>query len=197
MGRVHTLTIKVHPSLILWLSIFFYLTPQLLLPFFLAAGFHELGHYLMLKKLKKSPSTLVLSFSGASMETPALSYREEGLAATAGPAFSFLLSILWPLWPLLGLYSLILGILNLLPAAGLDGARILSSILYQHASPDKAKILSQQISFCTCLLLSILSTLMALHFRLGIWPLLLTGGFLLKTLFRNQQADCFFKGFLL
>lgn len=186
MGRTNALTIKVHPSLILWLSIFFYLSPQLLLPFFLAAGFHELGHYIMLCHLKKSPTRLTLSFSGAAMDTPVLSYREEGLAAAAGPVFSFLLAMMLPIWQVAGLYSLILGTLNLFPVAGLDGARILSAVLYSRFPPWKARSLRKIISIITCLMLCLTTCFLAFQFRLGIWPLILAGIFLTKNLFPAQ-----------
>lgn len=187
MGGAYTLNLTVHPSLILWLSIFFYLSPQLLLPFFLAAGFHELGHYIMLCHLKKSPIVLTLSFSGATMDTPVLSYQEEGLAAAAGPIFSFLLATMLPLWPVMGLYSLVLGLLNLLPVAGLDGARILSAVLHRQYPPWKARSLIKIISAITCLTLCLTTWFLTTKFHLGIWPLILVGIFLTKNLFPAQE----------
>lgn len=120
------------------------------------------------------------------MDTPVLSYREEGLAAAAGPAFSFLLVILLPLWPVMGLYSLILGLLNLLPVAGLDGAHILSALLHKQISPSKADSLTKFISGTTCLLLCLFTCFLTLRFHLGLWPLVLSGIFLAKNLLSPQ-----------
>lgn len=181
--------LSVHPSLILWLSIFFYVSPELLLPFFLASAFHELGHFLVLKKLQKPPIALNLSFSGAAMETPFLNYREELLSAAAGPIFSLLLAALWPLWPVTGMYSMILGVFNLLPVAGLDGSRILSAFLHMRCSPHTARTLCWVISIAACLVLLLWATILAFYFHFGLWPILFTGIFSLKRTLQTEGKE--------
>lgn len=177
--------IHVHPSLILWLSILFYLSPGLVLPFLFAAGFHELGHALMLWKLGKSPKRLLLSFSGAKMETLPMGYREERLAAAAGPVCSFLLFLLWPVFPVTALYSFILGVINLFPVPGLDGYRILKTTLYLRVSQEKAEQMTNIISITLSMALSLCTSFLAAYFDLGLWPVILVAVFL----FRSIQGD--------
>jgi hypothetical protein len=66
--------VQVQPSLVLWLSMLFYLRPRLLGAFLLAAGLHELGHYGALVLLGRRPGGVTLSVLGAEMAVPALGY---------------------------------------------------------------------------------------------------------------------------
>ena len=72
--------ISVHPSMILWLSILIYLQPRLSIAFLLAAAVHELGHVTALSLMGKPPNQLSLSFLGANMDVPALSYGQAAMA---------------------------------------------------------------------------------------------------------------------
>ena len=176
------MTCTVHPSLILWLSILFYLDRHILLPFFLAAALHELGHYLMLRFLGKPPHAIILGFSGAQMETRSLTYREELYAAAAGPAVSLLLGVALPLWPALAVYSVILGCFNLLPIPGLDGGRSLSSLLMMHLRPETARRICKYMAMLTALAVwgGALYLSGPLHF--GMWPILLAAMLLYRAL---------------
>lgn len=180
------MTIQVHPSLIVWLSILFYLSPQLLLPFFLAASIHEAGHYLMLCRLKMPPSRLTISFTGAAMEIGSLSYREEVLAAAAGPTLSLILALLWPLCPKTALYSLILGLVNLFPVPGLDGYRILQGLMQEKLEPGQASMVIWVVSVCFGIILTLVSIFLSLHGRLGCWPLVLSYYFLIRSLIQRM-----------
>lgn len=184
MGRAGPLTprIQVHPSLILWLSILWYLDSAVVLPFLAAAGFHELGHALALYSLDKPPSTIRLSFAGAVMEVPGLSYREELFAAAAGPAASLLLGLLTPLWPGLGLYSLALGLFNLLPLYGLDGSRMLRAFLLPRCSLDAAETRCRAAAVTTALILLWGALRLWRQGSWGLWPVVLAGYLLLKAL---------------
>ncbi len=180
------MNVSLAPSAILWLSVLFYLDGKLLLPFFLAAAVHELGHLLALRRMGHSPGRIVLRFTGAAMEIPALSYRQELLAAAAGPLASLLLGALLPLFPAFGLYSLILGLFNLLPIPGLDGGRILRCAALLALSPDAALRLCRLAALVSALGLWALGLWLALPKGLGLWPLLVAGLFLFKALVMEQ-----------
>lgn len=174
--------ITVHPSLILWLSVLFYLDGQILLPFLLAAALHELGHALALRLLGKAPLALRLSFSGARMETPPLSYWEELWAAAAGPGLSLLLGLTFPLWPELALYSVMLGLFNLLPIPGLDGGRILACMLLLHLKEHTARRICQYLAILTALALWGGAVYLACPLGFGLWPIALAALLLYKAL---------------
>ena len=152
-----------------------------MLPFLAAVGFHELGHYLALCRMDRTPKAIRLSFSGAVMEMGNLSYREEFLAAAAGPAASLLLGLLSPLWPALGLYSLALGLFNLLPLCGLDGSRMLRCGLLQNFTIAMTESICHTAATGTALLL-FLGALWLRRGGWGLWPVVLSGYLLLKAL---------------
>lgn len=172
---------SVHPSLILWLSVLYYLSGAVVVPFLAAAALHELGHTLALYALDKPPQALRLSFAGAVMETPPLGYREELLAAAAGPGMSLPLGLLTPLWPALGLYSLGLGLFNLLPLFGLDGGRMLRCGLLMHLPERIAGRICRWAAVGTGLIL-----LLGAHWLQrtgwGLWPVVLAAFLLGKAL---------------
>lgn len=168
--------------MLLWLSVLFYLRPKLVLPFLGAALFHELGHFLALCLMKKKPLRLSLTFTGAAMETPALSYRQTICAAGAGPAFSLLLGLLFPLTPVLSAYSLLLGLFNLLPIPGLDGGRMLESFLYLHLSEAAARTCAAWAGLIFAAGLCAVAVAGAAWLQLGLWPVALAAVFLFKAM---------------
>lgn len=174
--------IQVHPSLILWLSVLWYLSSDLVVPFLLAAALHEAGHWLALCSMQKPPCSIQCSFSGAAMETPPLSYREELIAAAAGPGASLLLGLLMPLWPELGFFSLGLGLFNLLPLWGLDGGRMLRCALLLHLPEATAESVCRWVSAGTGTVLVLLAFHAAQRYHLGLWPVAAAVFLLLKAL---------------
>lgn len=174
--------IAVHPSLILWLSVLYYVSGAVVLPFLAAAALHELGHALALYALNKPPRSLRLSFAGAVMEAPHLSYREELLAAAAGPGISLLLCLLAPLWPALGLYSLCLGLFNLLPLLGLDGGRMLRCGLLLHLPEQTANRICRIAAVGTGAVLLLVAVWLWQIAGWGLWPVVLASCLLGKAL---------------
>lgn len=171
---------------------------EMALPCLLAAAFHECGHLLFAKRLHIPISELKLDLFGAriSVSPGLISYKEEFFLAAAGPLFSFLLSFVLdcPLLVHLGIddfrffvnlreSSLFLGILNLIPVKGFDGARMLSALLSSMLSPDFAEKVDR---FLTGIFLILL-------WGISVYLLLMTGGGLSLFVF---SLGLFFKVFL-
>ena len=182
MGKPHSLKLTVHPSVILWLALLFYQRAAVLLPFLLAAAVHELGHLLALRLLRHPLPSITLSFSGAVMETGLLSYRDELLAAAAGPLASLAAGSFLPLWPEFGLYSVILGLFNLLPLPGLDGGRMLRCAAMLLLPPESASRICRVLGICTGLALWGCALYLTFRLQCGLWPLLLGAMLLTKAL---------------
>lgn len=172
----------IHPSVILWLSVLYYLTPEVVFPFLLASIIHEIGHYIVLCKLKKAPISLTVTFSGAVMETPPLGYKEELFAALGGPVASFLCGLFIPFFPAFGLYGIILGLVNLIPIPGLDGDKILKNSLSITLGPEKSDTLCAITAVFAALLLFLGSITLSRQQEMGWWIVALTAIFLLRSL---------------
>ena len=181
--------ISVHPSMVLWLSILIYLQPWLSIAFLLAAAVHELGHVMVLSLMGKPPDHLTLSFLGANMDVPALSYGQAAMAYASGPLFSLILSLYLPICPALGLMSLALGLFNLLPICGLDGSGILVSLLSMHFAPETAQRTARIVSIVLCMLALPFAVWAGKRYQMGLWLPALAGLLLVKSIYlvaRNE-----------
>ncbi len=146
----------------------------------LAAAVHELGHLALILGQGSMPCRLVLGFSGASLycRYPQPSVKQEFLRALAGPAAGL---ALWAalrgtesgFLRLCGNMSMMLSLVNLLPAAGLDGDRILGCLLPQLLSAEQWEKLSIRLGFFSALLALCLGILHSPQlFLYGLWLLL-------------------------
>ena len=156
--------IPIHPTFIL--LFFWFLLSGVVLEFFILIGvvlIHELGHYVVAKKLGYKLSGFYLAPYGVSLnykDGKFLPYDEVKIAL-AGPmanfALSFLLLGLWWLFPVLYCFtyqianlSLFLALFNLLPAYPLDGGRVLVSALSEKLGRKKALKISIAFNIAFC-----------------------------------------------
>ena len=127
--------LRISPGVPLLLAAFVWLASPLLLGAILSAAVcHELGHWLVLRRVGGRIQRLHITVFGAEMQVDdrRISYGGELLAAAAGPMINLLLAaaigLLGRWWEPMYLFAgaqLVLGAFNLLPALPLDGGRIL------------------------------------------------------------------------
>ena len=143
----------------------------------IAAAFHELGHLALILLQGSLPKRLTLDVSGACLRCygPEPSANQEFLRAMAGPAVGLVL------WLVLhssvngflsaaGEMSLMLSLVNLLPAPGLDGGRVLNAIITGTVSPDFRDDLFERLGILTSLLAVLLGVLHSPQlFLYGLW----------------------------
>ena len=124
---------------------------------------HELGHTAAALLLHKKPIAVRIMPTGINiLLPPASSYTEEFLIASAGPFMNFLYAAACVFLPY-GIggtvrgVSLLLGTINLLPLAPLDGGRILSACLAPLFGADVCGMISDFFSLILLALLWVLS----------------------------------------
>lgn len=146
----------------------------------LAAAAHELGHLALILRQGNLPRRLTLDISGACLRCfgPEPCARQELLRAMAGPGTGLLL------WLLLrgnaigflrsvSEMSLMLSLVNLLPAPGLDGGRVLGCLLPGLMAAGQWERLSGILGSLSVLLTAALGILHSPQlFLYGLWLLL-------------------------
>ena len=110
------------------------------LPILYAMGVHELAHVVMMLACGGRVRRLTLRFADLRIDAAGLGYRQELLAALAGPLVNLVCGALFCMRsPAFAAYSLMLGIYNLLPVWPLDGGRALYLLLVWLAGPETAE----------------------------------------------------------
>ena len=143
------------------------------LPFVCAAALHEAGHLAMLLWLRQPVHSLCLGLQGAVLRTGPLRYRDELLAAAAGPAMNLALLLAFSrTLPRFALVNFCLLAYNLLPFYPLDGGRLLRAVL-RTLLPLRAAVWAERgvCLLCGALLLACAGYL-TLCWHAGPWPLL-------------------------
>lgn len=150
----------------------------------IAAAAHELGHLAVILRQGGTPKRIRLDISGVCLECAAEepNVRQEFLRAAAGPAAGLLL------WLLLrgsdeaflrstASMSLMLSLVNLLPAEGLDGRRALYC-LCANAAPSAARetLLRALEWLCAAAAVTIGILSSPQLFLYGLWLILRTAG---------------------
>lgn len=157
--------------------------------FLSAVLLHECGHLaaflwlgLRFPELHCGPSVLRLQAKNL------LTYRQEALIAAAGPALNLIVCLIL----LIGLRSFCFGaaihlglaLINLFPADGTDGGRLLSSLLCLHCKIDRAEHICRivyAVSACLALFISLYFLLCgSTHFSGFFWSLTFFTGALMN-----------------
>jgi len=146
----------------------------------LAAAAHELGHLALILRQGNLPRRLTLDVSGACLYClgPEPGARQELVRALAGPGAG---ALLWLLLRSSGSgflrvtadMSLMLSLVNLLPAPGLDGGRVLGCLLPGVLAERRWERLSGALGILSVLLTTALGVLRSPQlFLYGLWLLL-------------------------
>ena len=138
-----------------------------------AAGFHELGHLIVIYLLGGRVRFGSLGSSSADMLITPMTRDREALAALGGPLFSLLLLLLWRQLPRIALCAGFQLCYNLLPLYPMDGGRILSCFL----SPKLCVLIGKICRLFLC----VLALWLAFGLKLGLFPLLLLLLLLIRT----------------
>ena len=148
-----------------------YINIQSLIPFLIAVICHEAGHFFAALICGARLERLTIDIIGAKMSLcgKLLSYKEEFIIALFGPLVNLIIfALAYPLWKELSGFSLVLGILNLIPAPGFDGGRMLYSVTASRFGCGIADKTSRFFSFAAVLFIWLIGSYLLLRFSSGI-----------------------------
>ena len=171
--------LRISPGVPLLLAAFVWLASPLLLGAILSAAVcHELGHWLVLRRVGGRIQRLHITVFGAEMQVDdrRISYGGELLTAAAGPVSNLLLAAAlgllgrwWePLYLLAGAQA-VLGCFNLLPILPLDGGRMLWLALCWGTDPFLADRVAQAVSLAAAGLLTVAGAALARRSPFLLW----------------------------
>ena len=171
--------LRISPGVPLLLAAFVWLASPLLLGAILSAAVcHELGHWLVLRRVGGRIQRLHITVFGAEMQVDdrRISYGGELLTAAAGPVINLLLAAAmgllgrwWePLYLLAGAQA-VLGCFNLLPILPLDGGRMLWLALCWGTDPFLADRVTQAVSLAAAGLLTVAGAALARRSPFLLW----------------------------
>ena len=185
--------LEITPGFIAALCLFCLADQQnLFLPFFAALAAHETGHLIAIRCQGAAVRSFRLGFFDARIVSSTLGYRQEAIAALAGPGASLLgCAVLRRQAPDFAAISLLLGLFNLLPVWPLDGGRALRAVLGLRMSLTRAEQISRAVSLAFCALGLAGAMFCALRLRMGMGPVLLWCAVLARLLWcgREERLD--------
>lgn len=160
-----------------------------IVPAFLAAmAAHEAGHLIALRALGGRICTVRLGFFDARIVSSLLGYRQEMLAALAGPFVSALCGVLFQKrLPSFAAISLLLGAFNLLPVWPLDGGRALRAGLGLHMSLNRAEAVSRAVGRAVGAVGLACALFCTGRYGLGMLPVFIWGTVLLRLIWYGRE----------
>ncbi|MBQ8005008.1 MAG: hypothetical protein IJ303_01695, partial [Clostridia bacterium] len=136
-----------------------------------AAVLHEAGHFFAARLLGVRVSKMTLDVTGAKMQLcgKLISYEEEFFIAAAGPFINFIFSgALFSVWFSFAEFSLLLGILNMMPAPGFDGYRMTGSLIALFFGTRANEKAMHFLSFCAVIFLWTVAVYTLIRYNSGI-----------------------------
>lgn len=178
MGR----NIEITTGALIFFCFLFYANPNgIFLPFLLAAGAHEAGHWLVCRLTGGRITSFRVSMAGAQMQAQFDTFASELLSILAGPVVNlFLLAAFLHTYFSFALVNGFLAAYNLLPVLPLDGGRILHLLLSRRFPAAADKVMGALTAVVTVAIVGwgIAATCL---WHYGLWPSLFAAVWLLKT----------------
>ena len=157
-----------------------------------AAAVHELGHWLVLRRLRAEVYSFRLTALGAelSADSGRLSYAGELAAVLAGPGANLAAALALTLlgrWPAAIGANLVLACFNLLPIRLLDGGRAVCLAVSWLAGPEAGGLVLEVLSALTSAALTLLlaGVMCAAHGSLWLLPALLAAALEARRVFQS------------
>lgn len=172
--------VYIKPNTYIFLTILLFTVPfRWIISWLTAIAFHELCHYLAVRICRGRVYSFTVGLGGADMQCSNMSDSCRLLAFLSGPIGGLLLVLFGRYMPRVAICSFVLSVYNLVPLLPFDGGRALMVLV-------KNEHIFCVIQNILLLFIFIVSIFAVYYFRLGIFPLLITIGILLK----NRKTPC-------
>lgn len=170
--------INISPSTYIYMVLLLFLIPlKWLLAWTIAAGFHEICHWLAVKLCGGEIYCVTVGFGGAVMECSPMSNKRSLFAILCGPIGGLFLLVFAKWIPRTALCAWLLSMYNLIPLLPLDGGRALEILL-------GAKAYSLQKVLLILLSIGAIYASVIMHF--GLLPL----GLIIALWLKNRNTPC-------
>lgn len=147
-------TLEIQADFFIYVAILIVIMPiKLVLAWLVAAGLHELCHYIPLRIFRIHVVRLTLGHNGAVMHTEGMLPWQELVSTLCGPAAGVVLLLLSRWFPLLAACGLIQSIYNMLPFYPLDGGRAIRLLMDIAHVPLKYRKVFSRIKKITVILM--------------------------------------------
>lgn len=192
---MRNLTVVVHPHFCVMLALSLFLLPvPFILGWVLAAGVHELCHFVAIRIMRIKVYSVTVGATGAVIQTAPMSPIQELLCSLAGP-FGGLMPLLFVRYlPYVALSAAIQSIYNLLPVYPLDGGRALRSVIIHFVGEDKGHKISGSISTAMIVLVTLGASWLSHCYRLGVsliaFPAVLLISKVWKNSLQRREKNC-------
>lgn len=158
---------------------------QWILDMIIAAGFHELCHFIAICLFQKKVGHLRLDADGARISLPEMGRGQELICAMAGPVGSFALVLFISKIPRIAICGGLQGIFNLLPIYPMDGGRVVRCLLSMFLPPPMAQKAAVYLEIMVCAAVFTAGCYCAFVLELGFLPIGI-GVFLLFRCFSGK-----------
>jgi len=157
--------IDIKPNTYIYIVLLLFLIPlKWMLAWLLAAGLHEICHWLAVKLCGAEIYNITIGLGGVKMECSPMTNKKKIFALLCGP-IGGLIPLMFAYWiPRTALISWVLSMYNLLPLLPLDGGRVLKILI-------GTKVYTIQKLFL--ILLSIGAVYVSIALRFGFLPLVI------------------------
>lgn len=175
MRRNADISFNIRPGFFVSLAMLFVLLPvRWVLCWIVATAVHELCHWLALKVMRIRVFSLTLEPSGAVIGTDTMYPLQEIVCALSGPIGSLSTLLLSKSYPEFALFAIGHCCYNLLPIYPMDGGRALHSVITHLKGTSSAVRFTIITNRITVVILSTISLILAICYKFGLIPILLT-----------------------
>ena len=192
---MRNLTVLVHPHFCVILALSLFILPvPFVFGWIVAAGIHELCHFIMIRIMGLKVYSVSIGATGAVIKTEPMSPAQELFCSLAGPVGGLIPICFTRYLPYVALSAAIQSCYNLLPVYPLDGGRALNSVITHFAGEAIGFRVSRFVSVIVIVLVTLGAGWLSCRYRLGlsliVFPAILLISNVWKNSLQRREKNC-------